>query len=147
MPRAYSPDLRERVILVVETGEETCRSAAQRFGVSASSAIKWVQRLHRAGDRQSAGTRLVFIDETWAKTNMMRTHGHWKTLTFTAPCVLDGPINSRSFTAYVEQFLVRTLRPGDVVILDNRGSHNRARLTSFPICHATKDQDQKSRSV
>ena len=43
MPRAYSPDLRERVILVVETGEETCRSAAQRFGVSASSAIKWVQ--------------------------------------------------------------------------------------------------------
>jgi transposase len=56
MPRAYSPDLRERVILVVETGEETCRSAAQRFGVSASSAIKWVQRLHRAGDQQSAGT-------------------------------------------------------------------------------------------
>ena len=55
MPRAYSPDLRERVIPVVETGEETCRSAAQRFGVSASSAIKWVQRLHRAGDRQSAG--------------------------------------------------------------------------------------------
>jgi transposase len=56
MPRAYSPDLRERVILVVESGEETCRSAARRFGVSASSAIKWVQRLHRVGDRQSAGT-------------------------------------------------------------------------------------------
>ncbi len=92
-------------------------------------------------------SRLVFIDETWAKTNMTRTHGrcprgqklhakvphgHWKTLTFiaalragqvTAPCVLDGPINSRSFTAYVEQFLVPTLRPGDVVILDNLGSH------------------------
>lgn len=59
-------------------------------------------------------------------------HGHWKTLTFiaalradkvTAPCVLDGPINSRSFTAYVEQFLVPTLRPGDIVILDNLGSH------------------------
>lgn len=92
-------------------------------------------------------SRLVFIDETWTKTNMTRTHGrcrrgqklhvkvphgHWKTLTFiaalradkvTAPCVLDGPINSRSFTAYVEQFLVPTLRPGDVVILDNLGSH------------------------
>ena len=92
-------------------------------------------------------SRLVFIDETWAKTNMTRPHGrcrrgqklhakvphgHWKTLTFiaalradkvTAPCVLDGPINSRSFTAYVEQFLVPTLRPGDVVILDNLGSH------------------------
>ena len=56
MPRAYSSDLRERVILVVESGEETCRSAARRFGVSASSAIKWVQRLHRVGDRRSAGT-------------------------------------------------------------------------------------------
>jgi transposase len=44
------------VILVVERGEETCRSAARRFGVSASSAIKWVQRLHRVGSRQSAGT-------------------------------------------------------------------------------------------
>ena len=91
--------------------------------------------------------RLVFIDETWAKTNMTRTHGrcprgqrlhakvphgHWKTLTFlaalradkiTAPCVMDGPINGRSFRAYVEQFLVPTLQPGDVVILDNLGSH------------------------
>ena len=89
----------------------------------------------------------MFIDETWAKTNMARTHGrclrgqklhatvphgHWKTLTFiaalradrvTAPCVLDGPINGRSFAAYVAQILVPTLRPGDIVILDNLGSH------------------------
>ncbi|KPH86450.1 putative transposase [Komagataeibacter intermedius AF2] len=59
-------------------------------------------------------------------------HGHWKTLTFlaalrhdriTAPCVLDGPINGRSFLAYVEQFLVPTLKPGDIVVLDNLGSH------------------------
>ena len=92
-------------------------------------------------------SRLVFIDETWAKTNMTRTHGraprgarllakvphgHWQTLTFlaalrhdriTAPCVFDGPINGESFRAYVEQFLVPTLRPGDVVVLDNLGSH------------------------
>lgn len=92
-------------------------------------------------------TRLVFIDETWAKTNMIRTHGrcrrgerlrakaphgHWKTLTFLAalrsdridaPCVFDGPINAARFTAYVEQFLVPTLAPGDIVILDNLGSH------------------------
>jgi transposase len=91
--------------------------------------------------------RLVFIDETWAKTNMTPTHGrcrrgrrliarvpfgHWKTSTFlaalrwdgvTAPAVFDGPINGRSFTAYVEQILAPTLRPGDVVILDNLGSH------------------------
>jgi transposase len=92
-------------------------------------------------------TRLVFIDETWAKTNMTRRHGrcprgqrlvakaprgHWQTLTFlaalrsdriTAPCVLDGPINGASFTAYVEQLLIPTLKPGDIVVMDNLGSH------------------------
>jgi transposase len=91
--------------------------------------------------------RLVFIDETWAKTNMTRTHGRslrgtrlvahapqgrWRTLTFLAalrcdridaPCVIDGPINGQSFLAYVEQVLVPTLRPGDIVIIDNLGSH------------------------
>ena len=90
---------------------------------------------------------LVFIDETWVKTNMTRTHGrcttgerlvakvphgHWKTLTFLAalrcdgliaPCVIDGPINGASFLAYVTQFLVPTLLPGDVVVMDNLGSH------------------------
>jgi transposase len=40
-----------------------------------------------------------------------------------APCVLDGPINGRSFRAYVEQLLVPTLRSGDLVIMDNLGSH------------------------
>ena len=91
--------------------------------------------------------RLVFIDETWAKTNMTRTHGwcargnrlvakapfgRWRTLTFLAalrhdrieaPCVIEGPINGASFLAYVEQILVPTLAPGDVVIMDNLGSH------------------------
>ncbi len=42
-----------------------------------------------------------------------------------APCVLDQPINGQSFTDYVEQFLVPTLQPGDVVIMDNLGSHKR----------------------
>jgi transposase len=59
-------------------------------------------------------------------------HGHWRTLTFLAalrcdridaPCVIDGPINGRSFLAYVEQLLVPTLSPGDIVIMDNLGSH------------------------
>ncbi len=58
--------------------------------------------------------------------------GKWRTLTFIAalrhdridaPCVLDGPINGTSFTAWVEQFLVPTLEPGDIVIMDNLGSH------------------------
>jgi transposase len=59
-------------------------------------------------------------------------HGHWQTLTFIAalrhdrvdaPCVIDGPINGILFTAYVEQILAPTLAPGDIVILDNLGSH------------------------
>ena len=61
--------------------------------------------------------------------------GKWRTLTFLAalrhdridaPCVLDGPINGQSFTAWVEQFLVPTLKPGDIVIMDNLGSHKGA---------------------
>jgi transposase len=61
--------------------------------------------------------------------------GKWRTLTvlaalrhdrIDAPCVLDGPINGESFTAYVTQFLVPTLSPGDVVIMDNLGSHKGA---------------------
>ena len=59
-------------------------------------------------------------------------HGHWRTLTFLAalrhdglkaPCVIDGPINGESFLAYVEQLLVPILKPGDIVIFDNLGSH------------------------
>jgi transposase len=59
-------------------------------------------------------------------------HGHWTTTTFLAalrsdrieaPCLFDGPINGERFRAYVEQFLVPTLRPGDIVVLDNLGSH------------------------
>ena len=91
--------------------------------------------------------RLVFIDETWAKTNMAplrgwgprgqrligkAPHGRWHTLTFLAalradridaPCLFNGPINGQKFLAYVEQFLVPTLRSGDIVIMDNLGSH------------------------
>lgn len=45
----------------------------------------------------------------------------------TAPFVLDGPINGEAFLAYVEQVLVPTLKPGDIVVMDNLGSHkNRA---------------------
>lgn len=91
--------------------------------------------------------RLVFVDETWAKTNMAPLRGwaprgqrleakvpqgKWKTLTFLAalrhdridaPWLLDGPINGASFRLYVERLLLPTLRPGDIVIMDNLGSH------------------------
>ena len=64
-------------------------------------------------------------------------HGHWKTTTFLAglrcdgmiaPLVLDGPINREAFEAYVEQILVPELRPGDIVIMDNLGSHKGPRV-------------------
>jgi transposase len=91
--------------------------------------------------------RLVFIDETGASTKMARLrgrskrgqrcraavpHGHWKTTTFTAglrsdgltaPMLLDGPMNGAAFLAYVEQVLVPTLAPGDLVIMDNLPAH------------------------
>jgi len=89
----------------------------------------------------------VFIDETWAKTNMaplrgwsrrgkrlkgLAPYGHWKTMTFLAalrhdrieaPFVVDGPINAELFLLYVVTQLVPTLRPGDIVVMDNLGSH------------------------
>ena len=61
-------------------------------------------------------------------------YGHWRTMTFLAalrydridaPCVLDQPINGQSFAQYIEQFLLPTLSPGDIVIMDNLGSHKR----------------------
>ena len=91
--------------------------------------------------------RLVFIDETWTKTNMAPLRGwaqrgarlltkvpfgHWHTMTFIAalrhdrieaPWLLDGPINGERFRAYVEHVLVPTLRPNDLVVMDNLGSH------------------------
>src|SRR5271154_2385153 len=91
--------------------------------------------------------KLVFIDETFTKTNMTRLrgrstrgtrlidktpHGHWKTSTFiaalrhnrlTAPFTIDGAVNGEIFLTYIRQVLVPTLRKGDVVVMDNLGSH------------------------
>lgn len=91
--------------------------------------------------------RVVFLDETWAKTNMTRRYGRsergtrlvektpcgrWKTTTFlgalrvtgfVAPLTVDGAINGEIFLAWVQQHLAPTLRPGDVVVMDNLSSH------------------------
>jgi transposase len=91
--------------------------------------------------------RLVFIDETWTRTDMAPLrgwaprgrrltakvpHGRWKTTTFlaalrydriVAPWLIEGPIDGESFRIYVEKVLVPTLREGDIVIMDNLGSH------------------------
>jgi transposase len=91
--------------------------------------------------------RLIFLDETGARTDMVRRHawapvgeralgrapgGHWKTTTFLAgltaegliaPFVLDGPMDRAAFTEYVRQVLSPELKPGDIVILDNLPGH------------------------
>jgi transposase len=95
--------------------------------------------------------RLIFIDETWAKTNMTRLrgralrgerlvaktpHGHWMTTTLIGALgidgvrcsmVVDGPINAELFEAFVAQVLCPTLRPGDIVVMDNLSSHKSER--------------------
>jgi hypothetical protein len=62
-------------------------------------------------------------------------HGHWKTATFLAalrhdrieaPWLLDSPIDGETFRTYVEEVLIPTLRPGDIVVMDNLGSHKGA---------------------
>jgi putative transposase len=103
---------------------------------------QWVERQDRIDPE-----RLVFIDETWTKTNMEPLrgwsplgarlvakvpHSHWKTSTFIAalrcdrieaPWLLDGPVNAAAFKTDVEKVLAPTLRPRDLVIMDNLSSH------------------------
>jgi transposase len=92
-------------------------------------------------------SRLVFLDETGVSTNMARRYGrcaigkrllckepwgHWKTVTFTgalrssgltAPMILDGPMDGDAFRVYIAGFLAPTLKPDDIVIMDNLPSH------------------------
>jgi len=101
----------------------------------------------RAAQPELDPQRLVFIDETGASTKMARLcgrsrrgtrclgaipHGHWKTTTFvgglrlggmTAPLVLDGAMDGPAFLAWIEQMLVPTLEPGDIVVMDNLPAH------------------------
>jgi transposase len=91
--------------------------------------------------------RLVFLDETWVKSNMTPAygwgpttervvepvpHGHWKAITFVgalrasglvAPLVVDGAMNGELFRDYVQQHLTQVLRPGDIVVMDNLPAH------------------------
>lgn len=108
--------------------------------------MKWRQWARKVDPR-----RVVFIDETWARTNMIRQrgraakgerlvdkspHGHWQTTTLIAALgvegmrcatLVDGAVNRDIFEAFVEQVLVPALRPGDIVVMDNLSSHKSAR--------------------
>ena len=122
--------------------KKTAHAAEQDRPDVAAHRLAWLE-----GQPDLDPRRLVFIDETGASTKMARLrgrskrgqrcraaipHGHWKTTTFTAglrldgltaPMLLDGPMNGVAFLAYVEQVLVATLDPGDLVIMDNLAAH------------------------
>src|SRR5512144_1004801 len=122
--------------------KKSVRAAEQDRPDVAAARMAWAD-----GQTKLDPERLVFIDETGTSTNMARLrgrarrgerlvgkipHGHWKTTTFvaglrsdalTAPCVIDGPMNGNTFLAYVEQILAPSLKPGDIVVLDNLSAH------------------------
>lgn len=99
--------------------------------------------------------KLIFIDETWARTNMTRLrgralrgerliakvpHGHWKTTTLIAAldqsgmrcaATIDGAVNRDVFEAFIEQVLVPSLTPGDIVVMDNLSSHKGGRVRAM----------------
>jgi transposase len=96
--------------------------------------------------------RFRFIDESGAKTNMVRLHGrcpkgrrllasapagHWNTTTMIAaiglegveaPFALDGPVDAEAFLVYVERVLVPSLQGGEIVVLDNLSCHKHPRV-------------------
>jgi transposase len=130
--------------------KKTIRAAEQERPDVARRRAAW-KRLQPRADAK----RLIFIDETWAKTNMTRLrgraprghrlidktpHGHWKTTTLIAALgmqgircstVVDGAVNGDVFEAFVEQVLLPELQPGDVVIMDNLSSHKRSRVAEL----------------
>jgi transposase len=125
--------------------KKSLHAAEQEREDVAKARVEW-----REQQPKLSPPKLVFIDESSVKTNMTRRcgrakrghrlvaavpHGHWKTTTFvgalrcdglTAPLTIDGAINGELFLAYVEQVLVPTLKPGDIVIMDNLRVHKMA---------------------
>jgi transposase len=129
--KSSSVDLRTRVLAAVSVSASH-RKAAERFGVSAASVIRWRNRQIEQGNvcRGPFGCDL----NSGERLQMGFPHRHRKTTTLVvgrrntgmvAPLVIDGPINGEWFEAYVGQVLVPTLKPGDIVILDNLSSHKR----------------------
>ena len=119
------------------------------------------REMWRAGQADLDPSRLVFVDETGASTKMARRcgrsargarciatvpHGHWKTTTFVgglrlsgiaAPMILDGAMDGPAFLAWIEQMLAPTLKPGDIVVMDNLPAHKQPGVrTAIEACGA-----------
>jgi len=122
--------------------KKSIRASEQRRQDIAVQREAWRERLRRLNPR-----RLIYLDETGAKTNMTRAfararkgeravdyapHGHWNTTTLVAgvtlespiaPMILDGPMDTAAFEAYVEHMLVPALPRGSIVVMDNLSAH------------------------
>jgi transposase len=122
--------------------KKSLRAAEQKREDVARARRKWIREQGLLDT-----TKLVFIDETSVNTNMVRLYGrcpcgerlvdhvpfgHWETMTFVsalrhdgmvAPMLIEGPMNGELFLAYVEQCLVPTLKPDDIVMVDNVATH------------------------
>ena len=148
-PETTLTELRE---LLADRGVRVSRDTVWRALRSWGRSFKKKTPVAEERDRPDAERRLdprrlVFVDETWLKTNMAPLRGwgrkgkrlqgkapfgHWNTSTFIAalrhdridaPSVVDSPADGDVFRAYVKQVLAPTLKPGDVVVMDNLGSH------------------------
>mgnify|MGYP001365022720 CR=1 FL=1 len=179
-PRKIDRD--QLAALVKEDADATLAELRERLGVKCSLTAIWMvldtlritfkKKTLRAAEQERPDVaekraafrveqlgldprRLVFIDETWATTNMTRLrgrsprgervidavpHGHWKTTTLIAALdltgircsmVLDGAVNRLAYDAFVEQVLVPTLRPNDLVVMDNLSSHKGTRVAEL----------------
>ena len=177
--RGYKVDRQKLVALVEEHPDATLRELREMLGVSCaistlSAALRklgytWKKKTIHASEQERPevaaqrvewrgwsstvnARRLIFIDETWAKTNMTRLrgrakrghrllakcpYGHWNTTTLIAALgvdgircstVVDGPVNRDIFEAFVEQVLLPHLKPGDIVVMDNLSSHRGPRV-------------------
>ena len=146
-----APQLQTLAALIPEQPDRTLADLQVALRTSASLATIWRAVAARAQWAATAPTldptRLVFLDESGVATNLLRRYGRgprgqrvadhapqgrWESSTFiaalrvtglTAPGVFDGPMDGASFLAYVEQILVPTLQPGDIVIADNLAAH------------------------
>ena len=124
------------------TYKKTLHASEQTRPDVAEARERW-----KAGQASLDPKKLVFVDETGTNTKMVRAYGrcrrgqrligrqpfgHWKTTTFTAglrcdgitaPWVLDGAMNRQAFLVYIDKVLGPTLKPGDIVVMDNLPAH------------------------
>ena len=132
MPRPCSLDLRMRELREVEAGASR-REAAECVEVSASSAIKWMQRLKETGSiaaKPSGGSispleahAAVLLGLIAEQADLTLDEIGLRRRAMVAPFVLDGPMNATSFMAYLKQCLAPTLKRGDIVMMDSLPVH------------------------